>query len=189
MSHCGAKRRNGEACKAPAMHNGRCRIHGGKTATKGNKYAVKHNIYSQFMTQDENVLSESLDLTSLDDELKLTKIQLMRALKAQAEVDSKTHIEQLELTEYVDRELPTISTAAKSEEVYKRKDFDSVIERLKGRIESLTMKRQQLIDNALHSDLDAQIKRLEIAKREKDALNPTTDGLDIVISRAQKDAS
>lgn len=28
---CGAKRRNGEPCKAPAMKNGRCRIHGGKT--------------------------------------------------------------------------------------------------------------------------------------------------------------
>src|SRR5690348_17116908 len=28
---CGAKRRNGEPCKARAMLNGRCRIHGGKS--------------------------------------------------------------------------------------------------------------------------------------------------------------
>jgi len=28
---CGARTRNGGACKAPAMPNGRCRMHGGKS--------------------------------------------------------------------------------------------------------------------------------------------------------------
>ncbi|MGI8854100.1 MAG: HGGxSTG domain-containing protein [Methyloceanibacter sp.] len=41
---CGAKTRQGTACRSPAMTNGRCRMHGGKSpgAPKGNRNAWKH---------------------------------------------------------------------------------------------------------------------------------------------------
>jgi len=44
---CGARTRCGEACRAPAMPNGRCRMHGGRSpgAPKGNQHAFKHGRY------------------------------------------------------------------------------------------------------------------------------------------------
>ena len=44
---CGARTRCGEACCAPAMPNGRCRMHGGRSpgAPKGNQHAFKHGRY------------------------------------------------------------------------------------------------------------------------------------------------
>jgi glucans biosynthesis protein len=45
---CGARTRNRNACFAPAMRNGRCRLHGGKSTgpPKGNKNALKHGRYT-----------------------------------------------------------------------------------------------------------------------------------------------
>jgi hypothetical protein len=45
---CGARTRNGNSCRAPAMPNGRCRMHGGLSpgAPKGNKNALKHGRYT-----------------------------------------------------------------------------------------------------------------------------------------------
>lgn len=74
---CGAKRRNGQPCKAPAMPNGRCRIHGGKTPvglglpqfTTGrySKYLPEHLLtaYEDAKT-DDNLLSVRGDIELLD---------------------------------------------------------------------------------------------------------------------------
>src|SRR5262249_57117643 len=45
---CGARTRSGNACQAPAMPNGRCRMHGGMSPgpPKGNKNALKHGRYT-----------------------------------------------------------------------------------------------------------------------------------------------
>ena len=45
---CGARTRSGEACRSPAMTNGRCRMHGGTSpgAPQGNKNALRHGHYS-----------------------------------------------------------------------------------------------------------------------------------------------
>src|SRR5262245_11407521 len=45
---CGARTRGGNACRAPAVPNGRRRGHGGPSpgAPKGNKNALKHGLYT-----------------------------------------------------------------------------------------------------------------------------------------------
>ena len=45
---CGAKTRNGSACRSRVMTNGRCRMHGGASpgAPKGNQNAFKHGRYT-----------------------------------------------------------------------------------------------------------------------------------------------
>src|SRR5271155_1969404 len=51
---CGAKTRQGTACKAPAMRNGRCRMHGGASTgprtpeglAKSRRSRWKHGLYS-----------------------------------------------------------------------------------------------------------------------------------------------
>jgi hypothetical protein len=46
---CGAKRRNGEPCKAAAMPNGRCRLHGGKMPSGLATAATRHGRYSKHL--------------------------------------------------------------------------------------------------------------------------------------------
>lgn len=48
---CGAKRRNGGVCKAPAMANGRCRIHGGKTPNGFGLPQTKTGRYSKYLPE------------------------------------------------------------------------------------------------------------------------------------------
>lgn len=45
---CGARTRNGNPCRSPAMPNGRCRMHSGPSpgAPKGNRNAWKHGARS-----------------------------------------------------------------------------------------------------------------------------------------------
>jgi hypothetical protein len=168
MSLCGAKTRNGGTCKrSPLAGKNRCRLHGGASKNGGapqkNKNAVKDgNIYSQFFTDEEKQLSTELELGSLDDELRLTKIRLMRALKAEAE--QQEQIDKLELEAYTespaliggipdDEELITVKQ-------FKRRDYMSIIDRLTARIESLETRRASLVQMSL----DAERKRLELDK-------------------------
>jgi hypothetical protein len=45
---CGARcKRTGEACRNPAMNNGRCRLHGGKTPTGVKAHQFSHGYYSE----------------------------------------------------------------------------------------------------------------------------------------------
>lgn len=182
MSACNAKTRNGSKCKIAGMANGRCRMHGGKSTIKKNQFASKHNIYSKFMSDDEALIADQLDLDSLDSELRLTKIQLMRALEAQNKADEKDIDDYENLVEYVENELQPASTAAKSAKTYKKRDFHAEIDRLKARIESLTVK----IDGLSHSKLDKRIKELEIAKRERESLDEKIESIEITVTQASK---
>lgn len=169
MAHlCGAKTRSGSPCQSKAMPNGRCRMHGGSSKNGGapqkNKNAVKDgNIYSQFFTDEEKQLSTELELGSLDDELRLTKIRLMRALKAEAEQQDK--IDKLELE--VRTESPVLFGGVPDEDgevmtikQFKRRDYGTIIDRLTARIESLESRRASLVQMSL----DAERKRLELDK-------------------------
>lgn len=63
---CGAKRRNGERCKAPAMPNGKCRIHGGKTPTGIALPQTKTGRYSKYLPK---ALTEQYEQSLADSEL------------------------------------------------------------------------------------------------------------------------
>lgn len=168
---CGAKTRSGSPCQSKAMTNGRCRMHGGKATVthKNNKNAVKAgNIYSQYFTDEEKQLSTELELGSLDDELRLTKIRLMRALKAEAE--QQEQIDKLELEAYTESPvlfggIPDDDGELITVKQFKRRDYMSIIDRLTARIESLETRRASLVQMSL----DAERKQLE-NKELSDAL-------------------
>lgn len=84
-TQCGARTRAGTPCPTPAMPNGRCRMHGGKStgAPPGNDNAVKHGIYRSTLTEDERADYDSLQLGDVDHELRLVRVRLARALKAE----------------------------------------------------------------------------------------------------------
>ena len=84
---CGAKRRNGEPCKAPAMQNGRCRIHGGKSPIGISASQFTTGKYSKYLPEalltayedaqaDENLLSVRGDIQLLDTLIRAKLINL-----------------------------------------------------------------------------------------------------------------
>ena len=164
---CGAKTRSGASCQNNAMSNGRCRLHGGLStgAPKGNKNNLKHGIYSKYFTEQENQLAEQLDLSQIDEELKLCKIRLMRALKLEAEQGKGE--DALELTTKITKPpviggVPVIDADIGDiiERTFSKKDYSPIVDRLIARIQSLTTTRYQLMTQAI----DAEMKQIELDK-------------------------
>lgn len=143
MALCGAKTRSGEPCKRHAVPgSSRCKLHGGAAskANKANKHAAKPgSIYSQFLTDAENDMLASIELGRVDDELRLTRIRLMRALNQENERGDTA-----ELEARVERE-GAGEYQAKTEEKFKVRDYSGLIDRLTGRIESLERTRAELL--------------------------------------------
>jgi len=125
-------------------------MHGGtnKGAPKGSQ-AKAGALYSNYYTDDEKLLAEELELESIDAELRLCKIRLNRALKLEAEQEADA----LELERVVetpalvggvpitdDPDVPPVR-----QKTFVRKDYEPIIQRLLGRIESLTLTRQKLV--------------------------------------------
>ena len=167
MAICGAKKRNGEACqKPPIKGKKRCRLHGGNAgAPAGNKNSAKHNIYSQFMTEDEIEFSQQSELHSIDSELKLCKVQLTRALKAkQAQDDAIKDQDKVAIDSMTLGDANPQDQGGGDRIVYKRKDYDALIDRLIGRISMLTKQRNELETQVLTN----QKLKLEIEKLKGD---------------------
>ncbi|QAY85388.1 hypothetical protein CUN61_15920 [Pseudomonas arsenicoxydans] len=163
MALCGAKKRgNGEPCKRHAIPgSSRCKLHGGKGsgAPKGSKNAAKPgSLYSQFLTAEENAILPSIELGSVDGELRLTRIRLMRALNQENERG-----ETAELEARVERE-GAGEYQAKTEEKFKVRDYAGLIDRLTGRIESLEAKRAYL----LSQEQDRQLRDLELSDKQRE---------------------
>lgn len=139
MALCGAsKRGNGEPCKRHAIPgSSRCKLHGGKSSgpkeQRGNKNAAKPgSIYSQFLTDDENDMLASIELGRVDDELRLTRIRLMRALSRENEFGNTLEIDSEKLE---DGERATTN---------KVRDYSGLIDRLTARVESLERTKEDL---------------------------------------------
>lgn len=179
MSLCGAKTRNGGTCKKNALiGKTRCKLHGGKStgAPKGNKNNLKAGgIYSQFLTDEERAISAEMELGSLDEELKLCKIRLMRALKAEAEQQAQVEeFNKLEL-EALNESPSLIGGLPDNDEIiqtkqFRRRDYGTIIDRLIARIESLETRRASLIQMSL----DAERKKFELDKISKSDTSTTT---------------
>lgn len=157
---CGAKTRSGEPCKrAPAKGRTRCRLHGGATP-KGRQNAKTHGIYAAFLSEDEKSVWNSLELGKVDDELRLCRIQLMRALKAQNESNGEP-----ELVGIVAKQMADKSTVG--EKHYQKRDYQPIIDRLLGRIESLERTRAELLRQA--DDGDGEIESVQVVIERKSA--------------------
>lgn len=144
-NQCGAKTRAGGECKAPAMGNGRCRVHGGKSTgpkdQAGNTNATKPgSLYSAYLTPDERRIASGMTLGSVDEEIRLTRIRLMRALKLENE-----RADTAELDSEVERE-GAENVSAKHERHLKVRDYAGLIDRLTARIESLEKTRRTLLE-------------------------------------------
>jgi hypothetical protein len=91
------------------------------------------------MTEAENDMLAHIELGRVDDELRLTRIRLMRALNQENERGDTA-----ELEARVERE-GAGEYQAKTEEKFKVRDYAGLIDRLTGRIESLERTRAELL--------------------------------------------
>lgn len=140
---CGAKTRSGGTCGKAGLANGRCRFHGGKVpkAGKPNQRAAKPgSLYSAFLTDEERELELSIELGSVDGELRLMRLRLRRALAAEAQAADEPELDQI-----TDRELGSAGHGATNERVSKRRDYVGIIDRITARIESLERRRLELL--------------------------------------------
>lgn len=168
------------------MANGRCRLHGGKSTgpknNHGNQNAKKHGIYSKFITDDEWQAVEKSELDTLDDELRLCKVRLLRALQAENK-QGNLGDEALELIRKT-VEPPIIGgvpimpdddddMAEIVKKSFEKRDYNSIIDRLIGRIQSLTVTRQDIVSKSI----DIELKQIELDKvksaDEKTKTKPT----------------
>ena len=149
MALCGAsKRGNGEPCKRHAIPgSSRCKLHGGKSSgpkeQRGNKNAAKPgSIYSRFLTDEENDMLASIELGRVDDELRLTRVRLMRALARENEFGNTLEVESEKeepiLISGKETSLTSITTTSKV------RDYSSLIDRLTARVESLERTKEDL---------------------------------------------
>jgi hypothetical protein len=145
MACCGAKTRSGEPCKTPAMENGRCRMHGGKAGKTHakNQNATKHGIYGRVLTDEEKDLWDSVELGRVDDELKLCRLRLMRAIRAEQEAKDQPELDGRTVEPAVVGGVP-LDDEVIEKRTYKRRDYAAAIDRLMGRIESLERTRADL---------------------------------------------
>jgi hypothetical protein len=158
MAECGAKTRSGQPCKAHAMPNGRCRKHGGASpgAPAGNQNARKHGIYSDTLTADEQGLWDEINIGSLDDDIRIAKLQLRRALMAQAKAEAGDGLD-LDL-ESVNTLMPAVSEGDEDGSgeqprqtttvQRRRRGYEDIINRLLGRIGDLEAKRAEMMAKA-----------------------------------------
>ena len=180
MAFCGAKTRGGEPCKNGAMPNGRCRMHGGKSTQQwGNKKAVKHGIYESGLTKEEKKIYKNIDVTAVDDEIRLCKLRIRRAMIARKEVEEQPEditvgFETSEIKQVQgdsDRN-GTGATQTRREMTRKRPDYDAIIDKFMGRMGQLIKTRAEV---AQSDTVDASTVAKEFSKALSEIENMTAN--------------
>lgn len=177
MAKCGAKTRSGQPCKSRAMANGRCRMHGGtnKGAPAANVNAAKPgSLYSKFYTDEEQLLADQIELGKVDEELRLTRIRLMRAMAreqvvgGELELDSEK-VEPLEI-DGQDTGLSKITTTKKV------RDYWALVDRLTARIESLERTRAELAKHTAPEETAVTKIEIEVVHATRENVTASDDG-------------
>jgi hypothetical protein len=117
--------------------------HGGKSLSGKNSKTYKHGIYSEVYTAEEIASLDYLKerLSSIDDEITMTRIRLLRAQKAEqlAVIDPKSAMEVDEIRRSV-----AASRIPETTTIMRKTDFPLVVDRLLGRLGMLMKVRIEL---------------------------------------------
>ena len=165
MALCGAKNRSGEPCKKHALTGSkRCKLHGGKStgAPKGNQNRNTHGIYSSVISDDEKLIWEQVELGRIDDELRLCRIRLVRALAAENRDGDDLLLESKVEKTATAASVPLDDSDVIVDKSYRRRDYCGIIDKLMARIESLEKTRLELMkDDSGDKKFDA-VTKIEI---------------------------
>jgi len=139
---CGAKTRAGTPCQQwPLTGKTRCKLHGGRStgAGKGNQNATAHGIYKSVLSEAEQANWAKIEIGKVDEEIRLWRTRLVRALEAEQAAKDKPELEEIVARRIGSQEHPT------AEKRFKRRDYAGTIDRIMGRIESLERTRLELM--------------------------------------------
>ena len=174
---CGAKTRSGRPCQQWPMHGKkRCRIHGGLSTgpPKGTQNNYKYGIYANLVRPDEKEIYENIKVGSLDDDIRIMKLQLMRAIKAQEEFEEKNLADESGL-ETVEKKRTKFQNEnegwKKSETTKKHPDYRKIIFQLSGRVAKLELTRSVIKTGEGDENIDWK----NIGFRAAEAANISTD--------------
>jgi len=109
----------------------------------GNTNAKTHGIYQKFLAPEEQEEWSNIELGKVDDELRLCRIRLQRALRAEIEANGEVELEAVTEAPAVMSGVPMDETIRTKQ--YRRKDYQGIINTLLGRIESLEKTRKDLM--------------------------------------------
>lgn len=177
MAKCGAKTRGDQPCKSRAMANGRCRMHGGtnKGAPTANVNAAKPgSLYSKFYTEEEQLLADQIKPGQVDEELRLTRIRLMRAMAREQEVGGELELdsEKVEPLE-IDGQDTGLSKTTTTKKV---RDYWALIDRLTARIESLERTRAELAKHTAPEEAPVTKIEIEVVHATREISTASDDG-------------
>lgn len=141
-------------------------MHGGASpgGAKGNQNARKHGIYGAGLLEEEHDLWDEIGVGTLDDDIRIARLQLRRALIAQKNQPA----DGLELYEQTmnggggdgAEEKPAASMKRR------RTQYDDIISRLLGRIADMEQKRAEMLERTGGNKANAE----EIARKVREAL-------------------
>jgi hypothetical protein len=159
------------------MQNGRCRMHGGKStgAPAGNRNAATPGtIYSRYFTEEEKDLAAQIELGKVDEELRLTRVRLMRALAREAEYGNTLELDS-EKREPVTIDGVVVAGTEQITTTSKVRDYTGLIDKLTARIESLERTRAELAKNSPPDETPVGKIQIEIVNAKPNP-SPTDDG-------------
>ncbi|UEM08203.1 hypothetical protein JL101_036510 (plasmid) [Skermanella rosea] len=149
---CGAKNRQGQPCqKRPLKGKNRCANHGGRTPERQNggksNGRYSHGLYSRHLQDDETAIWKDIPLGNIDDEIRIAKIWLARALELEGAIQKNANSPKNQAGfELVEFRQSTDDRGGKSlDTVSKRPDVSGRVNWLLGRIAQLEKTRGELL--------------------------------------------
>jgi hypothetical protein len=147
---CSARNRQGGLCQKPPLKGKqRCKLHGGATPKGRQTGPLKHGLYSSTLSEEERDLWDEIKLGNVDDELRLCRIQLRRAMNLDAEISKAPNDpKNLAGIELVEIRRTTGNGKSNTDATSKRPDVAGRMNTLIGRIAQLEKTRSELLTAA-----------------------------------------
>jgi hypothetical protein len=147
---CSARNRQGGLCQKPPLKGKqRCKLHGGATPKGRQTGPLKHGLYSSTLSEEERELWDEIKLGNVDDELRLCRIQLRRAMNLDAEISKAPNDpKNLAGIELVEIKRTTGNGKSSTDATSKRPDVAGRMNTLIGRIAQLEKTRSELLTAA-----------------------------------------
>jgi hypothetical protein len=144
---CSARNRQGDPCQKPPLKGKqRCKLHGGATPKGRQTGPLKHGLYSVALSDEERDLWDDIQIGNVDDELRLCRIQLRRAINLDAAIGKAPNDpKNLVGIELVETRRTTGNGKSSTDATSKRPDIAGRMNALLGRIAQLEKTRSELI--------------------------------------------
>jgi hypothetical protein len=144
---CGAKNRAGNPCEKPPLRGKtRCKLHGGASLSGRNVGSTnknhRHGLYAKWLNAEEAEAWQVLPTGDLDDEIRMVRIWLARAMAHEAASSQPMDRDGTELAEI--RRSTMSEDGSRTDIITRKPDIAGRIDRLLGRLAQLERTQSEL---------------------------------------------